>query len=164
MFTAHRWALLLQYSEQPTAGFYHYRIQKSPLPVRRVVDLLQIRNRNSAAGNRRGWRKEIGEAMGRKLAEALQFNNNNNNNTIMTTRSDTTEHPVAAPAANQTPDRGHCTHWAVPAIYRYGPLYSLQPDTWPLFRSVCVFPVATFCYQAHSYERRHSDVNHLCGC
>ena len=44
-----------------------------------------------------------------KLAEALQCNNNNNNNnnmTVITKINDITEHPVA-PAANQTPDRGH---------------------------------------------------------
>jgi hypothetical protein len=66
------------------------------------------------------------------------------------------EHPVA-PAANQTPDRGHC------AGYRYAPLHTdnqfTDGHTWQLFRFVYVFPDAKFCYQAHSYERCHSDVD-----
>jgi hypothetical protein len=82
----------------------------------------------------------------------------------MTTRSDTTELPVA-PAVNQTPDRGHCTHWAVPATDtdHYTQASRLQPDTLSRCSGSYVFPEATFwnlaCYQAHSYERCHSDVD-----
>ena len=77
--------------------------------------------------------------------------------TIITEINDITEHPVA-PAANQTPDRGHR------AAYGYVSLHTDNQFTdghiWPLFRFVYVFPDATFCYQAHSYERCHSDVDH----
>ena len=54
--------------------------------------------------------------------------------------------------------------------YRYEPLHTdiqfTAADTWPLFRfvCVCVFPSSRqqnlSCYQAHSFERCHSDVEH----